>query len=388
MAVRQVLDVLAVGAGPAGSIAATILARAGARVHIVDRAIFPRDKLCGDTINPGTLALLRRLGLSAGVEERAVRIDGMLVTGEGGVAIDGRYPHNRYGLALSRRDFDWMLLQRALAAGASFDSGVVAREALVGDRRGRTVVEGVTIGVNGSSRPLRARVVIAADGRHSSLAFGLRLSRHPARHRRWAIGAYFEGCKAIGSVGEMHIRGGRYIGVAQVADGLTNVCLVKPSSGGDHDLRDPAALLRREIEAEPLLRDRLGGREAVRPPVMLGPLAVEVAHDMIDGLILAGDAAGFIDPLTGDGLRFAIRGGELAAVAALESLEHGWADVHVRLAAARRKEFAAKWRFNRALRALVASPGAVRAAATGARLLPEVVRALIARAGDCDLAQT
>ena len=90
--------------------------------------------------------------------------------------------------------------------------------------------------------------------------------------------------------------------------------------------------------------------------------------------------------MTGDGLRFAVRGGELAALAALRALEHGWAGIHARLAVERRREFAAKWRFNRALRALVASPLAVQAAATGARFAPVVVRALIARASDCDIA--
>jgi flavin-dependent dehydrogenase len=121
----------------------------------------------------------------------------------------------------------------------------------------------------------------------------------------------------------------------------------------------------------------------VTPPVVLGPLAVDVCAADIDGLLLAGDAAGFIDPMTGDGLRFATRGGELAAAAALLALEHGWSGVHRSLAAERRRAFAGKWRFNRALRALVASPRAVDAAAIGARVTPGVLRAVIARAGDC-----
>jgi flavin-dependent dehydrogenase len=91
--------------------------------------------------------------------------------------------------------------------------------------------------------------------------------------------------------------------------------------------------------------------------------------------------------MTGDGLRFAVRGGELAARAALEALVDGWPGVHARLAAARRAEFSRKWRFNRALRALVASPAAIEVAAAGARLAPGVLRAIVARAGDCDLAR-
>src|SRR6185503_7630608 len=104
----------------------------------------------------------------------------------------------------------------------------------------------------------------------------------------------------------------------------------------------------------------------------------------LDGLLLAGDAAGFIVPMTGDGLRFAIRGGELAAGAALDALTHGWTGVHASLAARRRAEFGGKWRFNRALRTLVASPGTLQAAAVGARLAPFVLHGIISRAGDCN----
>jgi flavin-dependent dehydrogenase len=120
---------------------------------------------------------------------------------------------------------------------------------------------------------------------------------------------------------------------------------------------------------------------------VLGPLAVDRARRSIEGLLIVGDASGFVDPMTGDGLRFAIRGAELAAEAALEAIAHGWADVHAQLAAAREREFASKWRFNRALRALVASPGCVGAAAVGARFLPALLRAIIARAGDCHAAR-
>jgi flavin-dependent dehydrogenase len=197
------------------------------------------------------------------------------------------------------------------------------------------------------------------------------------------VGAYFED-RGAAPRGEMHIRQGRYIGVAPLAAGLTNVCLVQPANGR---LADPAGLLRQIIDDEPVLRDRFGGRPAVGPPLVLGPLAVDVRPHAVDGLIFAGDAAGFVDPMTGDGMRFAVRGGELAAVSALHALEHGWDGVHARLAAVRRREFAAKWRFNRALRALVSVPAALHAIELGARFAPGPIRSLIARAGDCDIAQ-
>ncbi len=375
------LDVLVVGAGPAGSIAATVLARAGARVRIVDRATFPRDKLCGDTVNPGTLAMLRRLNVAAAIDTCGLKVAGMRVTGERGVAVEGRYPAGIGGRALLRRDFDWMLLQDALAAGAQFEPGFTVRHAILDANR----VAGVSVSGRGFEGELRARVTIAADGRRSTLAFGLGLARHPARPRRWAIGAYVENTALVGpprDLGEMHVRRGRYIGIAPVPSGLTNVCLVKPWHPGDRALGDPRAELLGELGRDLALRDRFAGARLVGTPSVLGPLAVEVGDASCDGLLLAGDAAGFIDPMTGDGLRFAVRGAEMAAQAAVEALEHGWNGIHQRLSAQRRAEFAGKWRFNRLLRALVASPAAIAATSAGARIAPALLQTAIAYAGD------
>ena len=385
----MLLDALIVGAGPAGSVAATVLARAGAQVRLIDRDVFPRDKLCGDTVNPGTLALLRRLGLSASIEAQGLEVHGMRVTGERGVVIDGRYPPGLSGRALMRRDVDWSLLLGAVAAGAAFDPAVAARRAIVDEVAGRRSVAGLRIAGGAAGQgELRARVTIAADGRRSTIAFGLGLARHPARPRRWAIGAYFDNVAGASTFGEMHVRRRRYIGVASVPGGLTNVCVVRPSGPGDRALGDPGSVLLGELARDPLLCGRFAEARLARPPVVLGPLAVDVPSPAVDGLLLAGDAAGFIDPMTGDGLRFAVRGGELAADAALEALEHGWMGVHERLAARRRHEFRAKWRLNRALRALVASPRAVDAAALAARLAPGILRAIISKAGDCDCAES
>ena len=413
------------GAGPAGAIAGIVAARAGARVRLIDRSTFPRDKLCGDTVNPGTLSALRRLGLSEEIERVGLRIGGMVLTGERGVSVEGRYPEGSNGCAILRRDLDWLLLQQAVAAGCQVDTGVAVQRLVVDERGGRRAATGIEIGANGQTRTLTARVIIAADGRRSTIAFGLGLARHPARPRRWAIGAYFENFVPIGvrprapisgasgvrpptttdwaggvrprtttnggdgaraviaTLGEMHVRRNCYIGVARVPGGLTNVCLVKPSGPADADLRDATALLTRALAADPLLRDRAADARLAGPPVVLGPLAVDVASPSLDGLILAGDAAGFIDPMTGDGLRFAVRGGELAATTALYALEHGWEGAHRRHAAARRREFAGKWRFNRALRALVTSPRAIAAATVGGRLAPRVFERIVTHAGDC-----
>jgi len=214
------LDVLIVGAGPSGAVAATLLARRGLRVRLVDRARFPRDKLCGDTVNHGTLAMLRRLGMAEPLESRGLVIGGMTVTGADGVTVESPYPAGLEGRSLVRRELDWALLQQATAAGAEFEPLTIVRRAVVDDGACGSV-GGVVVDGQPSERTIRARVVIAADGRRSALAFGLGLARHPERPRRWAIGAYFENVSRMSAFGEMHVRRGGYIGVAPIPGGLT-----------------------------------------------------------------------------------------------------------------------------------------------------------------------
>src|SRR5207244_13436930 len=129
-------------------------------------------------------------------------------------------------------------------AGALFEPAAAVRQAIVSnERRGGLRVCGVVVHSHGRTSTIHARVVVAADGRRSVLAFGLGLARHPPAPRRWAIGAYAEGVSGMSSLGEMHIRRGYYIGVAPLPNGLTNICLVKPSAGGDGQLRDPTAAI-------------------------------------------------------------------------------------------------------------------------------------------------
>jgi flavin-dependent dehydrogenase len=373
-------DVIVVGAGPAGSVAATILARGGARVLLVDRAAFPRDKLCGDTINPGTLDILHRLELDARLASGALPLDGMLVTGERGVRVRCTYGDGIHALALPRRELDFLLVQGAIAAGARFEQQVLVRGPLVEQTGRRVRVRGLIFaGPDGRDVRVPAPLVIAADGRESRIAKALGLSRHPSRPRRWAVGMYYEGVGDVQPFGEMHVRRGHYLGVAPLPSGLTNVCLVTAHREGLHD---PAAVVRDVIRADSHLRDRFGAARVATPPSVLGPLAVDTSAAGVPGLLLAGDAAGFIDPMTGDGLRFAIRGAELAARFALASLAGRVRAPHAKLARARDREFGGKWRFNRSVRWLVSRGLAVELAGLVTAAAPWMLRRAIAYAAD------
>jgi flavin-dependent dehydrogenase len=181
----------------------------------------------------------------------------------------------------------------------------------------------------------------------------------------------------------MHVRRGAYIGVAAVPGGLTNACLVLPEVAARAVMRNPEAALDDRLRSDPQLSRRFATARRVTKATVLGPLAVETTGAGLPGLLLAGDAAGFIDPMTGDGLRIAMRGGELAAAAALTALgardrtSDPW-----QLAAQRRLELGAKLRVNRALRALVGVPAGVSAAAVIGTAMPSLLQLLIGYSGD------
>jgi len=375
------VDVLIAGAGPAGSIAAIRLARAGARVLLVDRARFPRDKLCGDTVNPGAMRVVERAGLRARVESASLPLEGMLISSGSGVQVRGTYGPGVFARSLSRRVFDQLLVDAAIAAGVKFQDGVRVEAAILDEAGGERRVRGAALVCAGTRKRIRvpAALVIGADGRRSALAIQLGLAAQPRGLRRWAIGAYFDGMAGLDTVGEMHVRGPHYLGISPLESGIANVCLVAPAGEG---FGDPARLLEARLRADPLLGPRAVRARRVTGAVTLGPLAVDGRRPGLPGLLLAGDAAGFVDPMTGDGLSFAMRGAELAADVALAALEDPAIDAPARLAAARADAFATKLAVNRVLRRLVASTRAVNVVAAGARIAPGLLREMIRYAGD------
>ena len=389
------LDVLVVGAGPAGSAAALVLARAGVRVRLIDRARFPRHKLCGDTVNPGALAILDTLNVDRAqvtprgerprprtaadsVVERALPITGMTVTGPGGARVTADYRDGLRGAAITRRDPDLLLVEAAVAAGASFDDGMTARAPLMAGGR----VVGARVAWKDGEGAFNVPLVIVADGRASRVASVLGLSTFAQRPRRWAFGAYFTGVEGLSAHGEMHIRRDGYIGVAPLPGGVANVCLVRDTvRAGSARSLDQCRVIGDAIAAESTLRDRFARAHQMSEVTVLGPLGVEARASGAPGVLLAGDVAGFVDPMTGDGLRFALRGGVLAAEAALSELASGRASFGA-LHAARASEFNGKWRINRALRSVVGSPRALALATLLADRWAAPVRYLIGVAGD------
>jgi flavin-dependent dehydrogenase len=287
------------------------------------------------------------------------------------------------GRAVRRGDLDLWLLEQAVRAGARFESALVARQPLYASAGALPVVRGLVLAPRGAPARLSripASLVIAADGSRSGLARALGLQRTPKRPRRWAFGAYARGIAGVADVGEMHVRAGCYIGIAPLEENLANVCVV---TGARPDGGRPVEVMRRAIGRDATLARRFRQAVLVDRPRVLGPLAVDTSAAGVEGLLLAGDAAGFIDPMTGDGLHLAMRGAVLAAEEALHTLAcSDFAGAPGRLAGARRAAVGTKLWFNRAIRLVAGSPLAVHLASRGAAVAPGAIQRVVRYAGD------
>jgi len=175
-------DVIVVGAGPGGSSAAITLARGGAKVLLLDRADFPREKTCGSGLSPNALDVADQLGVGEELRAQAAPIQSMKLVTPGGRAMV--LTSNVNAVVLLRRDFDHLLQKRALAVGAEFKGGVRATELI---REGGRVV-GVRM-ADGTEH--RAQYVLCADGAHSIFSTDPRPKRSISTLMGWWENADF-----------------------------------------------------------------------------------------------------------------------------------------------------------------------------------------------------
>lgn len=358
-------DVVVVGAGPAGAATAILLALDGHEVVLLDRARFPRDKVCGEYLSPEGSRTLDRLGVLEAVETGgARRLLGMRIVAPDGTALVGDYPrtgryrgYRDHALAVPRRMFDATLVARAREVRVRVREGFRVTD-LVLDRGRVTGVEGIGLEAGQPPERIRARLVIGADGRGSVVARRLGLVHPHPWLRRLALMTFAEAPTHDPERGEIFVLPPVYSIVNPVADGRVNLSLVVPAGDAPRHKRDLPGYFDRTVMRLPYLRDRLRGARRVAPVRALAPLAYRVAPPQHDGVVLVGDALGFLDPFTGEGLFTALRSAELAAEVAGTALRRGecsaaaLAPAHAR----RVQAFAAKERVCVLLQHVIARP--------------------------------
>lgn len=353
-------DVAIVGGGPAGASCAAFCAAAGLRAAIFERERFPREKVCGDCINPACWPVLRRLEVAERV--RALphgKLDRVDFIGIGGRRISVALPVGENAeIAIKRSLFDHLLLERARERGATiFESATVT--ALTSPDP-RSEYWQISMG----DQTIKARALVAADGRNSTVARLSGLLPRPARERI-ALQTHLPLPENFGDRVVLEFRPEGYSGQAPVGDGALNVCLVSvPKRIGS-------------------LRQWAEERFGISPDHSwrtITPLTREAVPAAQPSLFFVGDAARVVEPFTGEGIYYALASGELAAKAIALRKEGGdAADVAIAYSAAHGHLYRGRLWINRLARAAVLSPRIASALLSGARLQPAILRLLTAK---------
>ncbi len=346
-------DVAIVGGGPGGATCAAFCAASGLRVVLIEREKFPREKVCGDCLNPDCWPILRRLELEGRVRSSAhAPLEWVEFINLRGQSLRVSLPAGAE-IAIKRSIFDALLMQRARELGAEVrEETTLTAIARANDSWTFTTAE---------ARQFSARVLIAADGRNSTVARLLGLFPRAAKERV-ALQAHVPLRHDFGNRIVLQWLPGGYSGQAPVNERELNVCLVGRA---------------KTIRA---LRDWATQRFALDPSVSwrtITPLTRAVLPAARENLLLVGDAARVVEPFTGEGIYYAMRSGELAAAAAGKIVQGNFAETATREYG---KEHAAIYRgrlwINALARAAVVSPRVGSIAFSLARLQPALLHLL------------
>lgn len=387
-------EVLVVGAGPAGSTVAALLASEGTDVLLVDRGRFPRSKACGECLNPGGVAVLGRLGLLGPVlDTDPVQLRGWTFSTPEGTRAHADFPNRQHALGVDRRRLDHSLLRHARARGATVLEGVRIEGAEPGGPLGMPSAWGRRSG--GRKLHIGCRTLVGADGLRSVVARSLGAVKTPPGIRKASLTWRVRGAGPSRTRGHLLLGGALTTGLAPVpgdrlADDIPrwNASLVvDPGRWGNELKADPWALLLKGMELmEPGWRTH---PEREDGPWASGPFDWPARTAAVGRTLLVGDAAGYYDPLTGQGLFRALRSAELAAEAVRRTRDCGTrGNPHRAYARRLRREFRTGRAIQRAIERILRHSPPRNAALRTLAASPRMASWLLSVTGDLQAARS
>jgi geranylgeranyl reductase family protein len=311
-------DAAIVGAGPAGSATAIALALRGYAVVLVDKKQFPREKLCGDFVNPINWPIFRELGVAQRIlAEPHAAVTGFRLTSDSGVDAQAlfssttRYP--QFGLGIRRERLDQVLLERARSLGVTVHLGSRI-ENLARCAQGWGLQAG-------GDESWRARILIGADGRNSWVARRLGLNT-TTEGRCVGFQVRLQSPGVVADKVEIHLFPAGYAGLIGLGDGTINLCLSIDKQMLPRE-RLTEFLLTECLPQNPYLKNLLHRSTSTGEFRSAYPVYFPKRRCTTHGALLVGDAARVSEPVTGEGIYFAMRSGLLAAEAIDEALRKG-----------------------------------------------------------------
>lgn len=309
-------DVAIVGAGPGGSAAAYYLAERGLGVLLLDKSEFPRDKTCGDGLTPRAVGALRDMGVLGSLLSVGQRISGVEVYGPDGYVTVAPIPAQEGFptpmLVVPRMALDDVMRRRAVERGARFDGGVLVSQV---ERDDRAVVVGGTR--RGRPVSIRARMAIVATGASTRLLARLRLLP-PKPRMMLAARAYYDGTAALCDRIQIRFDGVPLPGYAWVfplsaRSANVGVGYFPPGLRARRRPANSRAAFDAFVSGRSMAGTLAGASR--RGPVKGYPLRVDFpdAPTSGEGVVLVGEAAGLVNPLTGEGVDYAIESARIAA---------------------------------------------------------------------------
>jgi flavin-dependent dehydrogenase len=306
-------DVAIIGGGPAGSTAAILLAQAGRRVVVLEREKFPRFHI-GESLLPYSMAAFDRLGVRAQLERTAIdKRGGEVATACGARAIkfhfaNGfRLKHTR-AYQVERAAFDKMLLDRAREAGAEVREATTVENAAFNDEQAI---------LKTSTGEIRARYVLDASGRSALLGQQLGLKRAYDHLRKFSCFAHYEGVQRDtgldGGLTRLVRARHHWFWLIPIDETRTSIGVVMDAADFRAMKKTPEAALDWAIADSALMRERMRGARRITPVHAAGDYSYRNTHLTGPRWMLAGDAAGFIDPIFSTGVFLAIHSGEQCA---------------------------------------------------------------------------